>query len=578
MDFKVLFSQLVVLYDKLSKQQKIIIGIAIVGVVSFLIFLVVYSASESKKSQYEALFNSLSPEDAAKVVKQLDKENVPYTIEANNVIKVPKNVVYKQRISIAALGIPKNSGVGFELFDKQEFGATSFDQSIKHLRALEGELSRTIRALSPIESATVSLALPKDSLFVAKKESATASVMVQLVDGRSLSAKQVRGIKNLVSAAVPNMSSTDVMLIDSDGDTLGDEDEMAQMGELSVVQQKFKTKEEKKRQKKIIEVVSPFVGGRNSVVAQVSIEYDFSIKNSTSESYNPDNVVRSEQTSEEKREGSSPKEVGGVPGTVSNIGPVQGLKSQKTTEKYSKNTGTTNYEIGKTVSTTKSQFARIKRITVAVVVDGKYKPKLDKDKKETSELEYTPLDKAELAALESLVSRAVGIDETRGDKVSVKNLQFQRDAKQPGVEGVSKIMQMSEIYLAPFSGLFKYVFVLILLFILYKKVIVPFSEKMLEVSKEEEELERPSLEVEDDEDEDLVQKVQDMRKKVEDQLGVGQNFNEDELKYEVILEKVRSMSEDAPEDIASLLQALLSEEAEHTSSPSKSNASQQEKG
>jgi len=571
MDFKVLFSQLVVLYDKLTKQQKIIIGIAIAGVISFLIFLVVYSASESKKSQYETLFDSLSAEDAAKVVEQLEKENVPYKIEANNVIKVPKNVVYKQRISIAALGIPKNSGVGFELFDKQEFGATSFDQNIKHLRALEGELSRTINALTPIESASVSLALPKDSLFVEKKENATASVMVQLIEGRSLSARQVRGIKNLVSAAVSNMSSTDVMLIDSDGETLGDEDEMAQMSELSAVQQKFKVKEEKKRQKKIIEVVSPFVGGKSRVVAQISIEYDFSIKNSTSESYDPENIVRSEQISEEKREGNSPKEVGGVPGTVSNIGPVQGLESQKTTEKYSKNTGTTNYEIGKTVSTTKSQFARITRITAAVVVDGKYKQKLDEDKKETSELEYTPLDEADLAALESLVSRAVGIDETRGDKISVKNLQFQRDAKQPGLDGVSKVVEISEIYLAPFSGLFKYMFVLLLLFVLYKKVIVPFSAKMLEVSKEEEELERPSLEVEDDEDEDLVQKVQAMRKKVEEQLGVGQNFNEDELKYEVILEKVRSMSEDAPEDIASLLQALLSEEIEGPHPSSKKN-------
>jgi len=571
MDFKVLFSQLVVLYDKLTKQQKIIIGAAIVGVVSFLIFLVVYSASESKQSQYEALFDSLSAEDAAKVVQQLEKDNIPYKIEANNIIKVPKNVLYKQRISIAAQGIPKNSGVGFELFDKQEFGATSFDQNIKHLRALEGELSRTINALSPIESATVSLALPKDSLFVEKKESATASVMVQLIEGRTLSPRQVRGIKNLVSAAVPNMSSSDVMLIDSDGETLGDEDEMAQMGELSVVQQKYRVKEEKKKQKKIIEVISPFVGGKSRVVAQVTIEYDFSIKNSTSESYDPENVVRSEQTSEEKREGSSPKEVGGVPGTVSNIGPVQGLESQKKTEKYSKSTGTTNYEIGKTVSNTKSQFARIKRITAAVVVDGKYKPKLDKDKKKTSELEYTPLDQADLAALKSLVSRAVGIDETRGDKVSVQNLQFQRDSKTPGVDGVSKVVQLSEIYLAPFSGLFKYLFVLLLLFILYKKVIVPFSEKMLEVSKEEEELERPSLEVEDDEDEDLVQKVQEMRKKVEDQLGVGQNFNEDELKYEVILEKVRTMSEDAPDEIASLLQALLFEESESEPSPSKQN-------
>ncbi|MBU1927695.1 flagellar M-ring protein FliF, partial [bacterium] len=169
MDFKVLFSQLVVLYDKLNKQQKIIIAAAIVGIVSFLIFMVVYSAKQAVGEKYEVLFDSLSSADAAKVIEQLEKESIPYELSANNVIKVPKDVVYKQRIAIASLGIPKDNGVGFELFDTQEFGATSFDQKIKHLRALEGELSRTINALAPIESASVSLALPKETLFVSEQ-------------------------------------------------------------------------------------------------------------------------------------------------------------------------------------------------------------------------------------------------------------------------------------------------------------------------------------------------------------------------------------------------------------------------
>jgi len=560
MDFKVLFSQLVVLYDKLTKQQKIIIAVAILGIVSFLVFLVVYSSNKQANRSYETLFNSLSAEEAAKVIAQLEKNNIKYKLEENNIIKVPKDVVYKERISIAALGIPKNSGVGFELFDKQEFGATSFDQKIKHLRALEGELSRTITALRPIKSASVSLALPKKTLFVSKQTKPTASVMVVLVDERHLSSKQVRGIKNLVSSSVPNLKPSDVMLIDNDGETLGDEDEMAQMSDLSIAQQKFKTREEKKRQEKIIRVVAPFVGGERKVVAQVTIEYDFSLKNSTSESYDPESVVRSEQVSEEKREGGSPEKVGGVPGTVSNIGPVQGLKSTQTKNKYSKSTGTTNYEIGKTVSTTKSQFARIKRISAAVVVDGKYETKLDDKGKETSKLEYKALEPSEIAALTSLVSRSIGIDKKRGDVVSVQNLQFQRNSKVPSVDGVSQAMIFSETYLAPFSGLFKYLFVLLLLFILYKKVISPFSEKMLEISKEEEELERPTLELDEEEDDGLVEKVQAMRKKVEEQLGVGQNFNEDELKHEVILEKVKTMATDAPEEIAALLQALLAEE------------------
>jgi len=568
MDFKVLFSQLVVLYDKLSKQQRIIIAVAIIGIVAFLIFMVVFTAKKGTDSKYEVLFDSLSSSDAAKVVEQLEKDNIPYELSENNVIKVPKNVVYKQRISIASLGIPKESGVGFELFDTQEFGATSFDQRIKHLRALEGELTRTINALAPIESATVSLALPKETLFVSKQTSPTASVMVQIADGRHLSSKQIRGIKNLVAAAVPKMSATDVMLINSDGETLGDEDEMAQMGELSAVQQKYKNAEELKRQKKIIQVISPFVGGSDKVVAQVSIEFDFSIKNSTSESFDPENVVRSEQISEEKREGAPPPQVGGVPGTVSNIGPVQGLKSQQGGEKYEKNTGTTNYEVGKTVSTTKSQFARIKRITAAVIVDGKYKYKIAEDGTKSEDVEYKALDETDLQALVSLASQSIGISNERGDQISVKNLQFKRDATTPGADGVTQVVAFSEVYLAPFSGLFKYLFVLLLLLIAYKKVISPFAERMLEVSKDEEELATPILDVEDDEDEDLVEKVQAMRKKVENQLGVGEGFNEDELKHDVLLEKVRTMAEDTPEEIASLLQALLSEEAENGSQKS----------
>ena len=565
MDFKVLFSQLSVLYAKLTKQQKIIIAAAVFGIVAFLIFLVVYTAKKSENAKYEILFDALSSEDAAKVVDQLEKDAVPYQLEANNIIKVPREFLYKERISIAAQGIPKDSGVGFELFNKQEFGATSFDQNVKYLRALEGELSRTINALGPIERASVSLALPKESLFVSKEVAPSASVMLELVEGRALSSKQIRGIKNLVASAVPKLTSSNVMLVSSDGETLGDEDEMAQMGELSAVQQKYKVKEEKKRQSKIIDVISPFVGGKDKVVAQVTIEFDFSIKNSTSESYDPENVVRSEQVSEEKREGGSPEQVGGVPGTVSNIGPVQGLQSKQTGEKYEKNTGTTNYEVGKTVSTTKSQFARIKRITAAVVVDGKYKMKLGENGEPTSELEYIALNETDLNALTSLVGRSIGIDDQRGDQVSVQNLQFERTKTDPGADAVSQSFTFVETYFTPFSGAFKYLFVLILLLILYKKVISPFADKMLEVSKDEEELATPILTVDDDESEDLVEKVQAMRKKVEDQLGVGANFNEDELKHEVILEKVRSMAEDKPEDIASLLQALLSEEQDHGS-------------
>ena len=559
MDLKALISQLVGLFDKLNKSQKIVVGATIVGVVAFLLFLVVYTTKSESRGNYKVLFDSLSASDAALVIEQLEKDNIPYRIPRDNVIEVPRDVVYKERISIAALGLPKESSVGFELFDNQEFGATSFDQNVKFLRALEGELSRTVQNLGPVEAANVNLALPKESLFVSKQTAPTASVVVSLYDGRTLSPKQIRGIKNLVSSAVPKMKAENVALINSEGEELGGENDTSALGELSAMQLKYKNREEKKREEKIVNVLAPFIGGKERVVAKVTIEYDFSQKSSTSETYDPESVVRSEQTIEEKREGMSPKEIGGVPGAVSNIGPVEGLQSQKNGEQYEKSNVSTNYEISKTVSSTKGEFATIKRVTAAGVVDGKYKNKLDETGQPTDDLEYITREESELEAISSLVKQAIGANTGRGDLVTVRNFQFE------GLNDVDKEIAVKvggfvQVYLSPFSEVFKLLLVGIILFVVYKKIITPFAERMLEFSKEEDEMERPVLEIDEDEEEDLVERVQQMRKKVEDQLGVGGNFNEEDLKHDVLLEKVRTLADERPEELSSLLQALLDEE------------------
>lgn len=560
MDLKALISQLVALFDKLNKSQRFIVGGTIVGVVAFLLFLVVYTTKSESRNDYKVLFDSLSAADAALVIEQLEKDNIAYKIPRDNVIEVPKDVVYKERISIAALGLPRESSVGFELFNTQEFGATSFDQNIKFLRALEGELSRTVQSLSPVEVANVNLALPKESLFVSKQVSPTASVVVSLYDGRTLTPKQIRGIKNLVSSSVPKMKAENVALINAEGEELGGENESSAMGELSGMQLRYKNREEKKREEKIVNVLAPFIGGKERVVAKVTIEYDFSQKSSTSETFDPESVVRSEQTIEEKREGSSPKEIGGVPGAVSNIGPVQGLQSQESGEKYEKSNVSTNYEISKTVSSTKGEFATIKRVTAAVVVDGKYKAKPGAEGSSTEDLEFVSREESELDAISSLVINAIGANSERGDLVTVRSFQFET-LKTSKVELVGKVGGFVSVYISPFSEVFKLLFVGIILFVVYKKLITPFAERMLEFSREEDEMERPVLEIEDDEEEDIIDRVQQMRKKVEDQLGIGGgSFSEDDLKHDVLLEKVKGIAEDKPDMLASLLQALLDEE------------------
>jgi flagellar M-ring protein FliF len=569
MDFKTLFSQLVVVYSKLTKTQRIIIAGAVVGIIAFLVFLVVYSSSGTKGGNYAVLFEKLSDDDAAKVIKNLEKEGVSYKIAGNNVIEVPKDIVYKERIKIAAMGIPKDNTVGFELFNKQQFGATRFDQNIKYLRALEGELSRTISALEPVENATVSLAIPKQSLFISKQISPTASIMVKLVPNMSLTNAQIRGIKNLVAASVPRLLIKNVTLVNSDGVTLGANDAAAQMNDASVLEQEYKKSQEKQQEQKIINVLAPFLGGASHVVAEVNIEYDFSQKSSKSEVYDPNNVVRSEQTVSVKSKGSQPSS-GGVPGAVSNIGPVKGVTSSNTGNEYSKTSDTTNYEISKTISSTKDQFARIKRITAAVVVDGKYRYKASKNGQKSEQLEYIPLDQSQLDAIQSLVEQAIGINLKRGDQVSVKNFEFRNISNKVQKGNVDKALSLFNLYIKPFLPVLKYIFVILLLFILYKKIIAPFAAQMLEVSKEDEEVHRPTLSIEDEDDDGLVERVKQMRKKVEDQLGVGENFSEDELKYDVLLEKIKNIADEHPEEVANLIQNLLAEEiAAHAPRPSR---------
>lgn len=565
MDFKALFLQLAVVFGKLSQAQKTIIATAVAGIIGFLVFLILYTSNSPEKSGegYQVLFDSLSPQDAAQVVQQLEKDKIPYRIPRDNVIEVPKEVVYKERITIASMGIPKEGHVGFELFDKQEFGATNFDQEVKFRRALEGELSRSIDSLSPVEKSSVSLALPKETLFVSEEVPPSASVMVQLYEDRKLSPKQIRGIKKLVASAVPKLKVENVTLIDSEGESLGDSDADAMAGELSQLQQQYKSKEEKKQEEKIINVLSPFIGGKERVVAKVTIEYDFSEQSSTSEKFDPENVVRSEQTSEEKREGSSTAPVGGVPGAVSNIGPTPELNgsSAGSGEKYEKTQGTTNFEISKTVSTKKMEFARIKRVTAAVVVDGRYEPKKGTEGESSEELDYVALDQPQLDAITLLVKQSIGVDDARGDLVTVRNFEFQNTKNTMNGDGATKTGEFMSNYIEPLMPLLKYLAVAIILFIAYKKIILPFADRMLEFTREEEELEKPMLEINDNEDEDLVEKVQQMRRKVENQLGIGEGYNEDELKYDVLLEKIREVAEERPEEIASLIQALINEES-----------------
>jgi len=565
MDFKTLLDQIATLFQNFTLKQRIVALVSILLVVGFIVFLLLFRAKDSMVgSGYSILFDKTNAGDSALIIQQLEKDGVPYKVVNEGTIAVPSSMVYKQRISIAALGIPKDSKVGFEIFDKNEFGATDFEQKIKYLRALEGELSRTIEGLQPIENASVHIAIPKETVFAEQKSPTTASIVLNINRGMKLSLKQITGIKNLVSASITNLLPADVTIVDQDGVPLGDEDSGAFEGELVKSQMKYKKDFERDIEDKIINVLAPVIGGVDKVVAKVTIDFDFARVDSTSEVYDPNSVPRSEQTVEEKKEGATPKDVGGVPGAVSNIGPVQGLKSNEKKEKYEKSSSTVNYEISKKITNTKGEFATIKRLSTAVVVDGNYDFGTDKDGQDTGELEYIALSDAQMKSINAIVKQTVGFNEARGDEVTVSNFEFKPLSRDGTKAPTQNLIDKITYYGAPLIPVFKYLIAGLLLFFFYKKVIEPFSQKMVEHSAEEFNEDDIKLEDEDEDSaEDTLEKFKKARKKVEDQLGIGDDFNEDELKYDVLLEKLKSLSDDKSDEIASLLQTMIRNESDY---------------
>ncbi|GAA8332764.1 flagellar basal-body MS-ring/collar protein FliF [Helicobacter pylori] len=559
MDLKVLLQRIVDFFIKLNKKQKIALIAAGVLITALLVFLLLYPFKEKDYAQggYGVLFERLDSSDNALILQHLQQNQIPYKILKDDTILIPKDKVYEERITLASQGIPKTSKVGFEIFDTKDFGATDFDQNIKLIRAIEGELSRTIESLNPILKANVHIAIPKDSVFVAKEVPPSASVMLKLKPDMKLSPTQILGIKNLIAAAVPKLTTENVKIVNENGESIGEGDILENSKELALEQLRYKQNFENILENKIVNILAPIVGGKNKVVARVNAEFDFSQKKSTKETFDPNNVVRSEQNLEEKKEGAPKKQVGGVPGVVSNIGPVQGLKDNKEPEKYEKSQNTTNYEVGKTISEIKGEFGTLVRLNAAVVVDGKYKIAL-KDGANT--LEYEPLSDESLKKINALVKQAIGYNQNRGDDVAVSNFEFNPMAPMLDNATLSeKIMHKTQKILGSFTPLIKYILVFIVLFIFYKKVIVPFSERMLEVVPDEDK-EVKSMFEEMDEEEDEMNKLGDLKKKVEDQLGLNATFSEEEVRYEIILEKIRGTLKERPDEIAMLFKLLIKDE------------------
>lgn len=570
--FKEFFEQVSAVFLNLTKRQKIVVLSSIVAVIAFIVLLILLmrgsGSTQNEFAGYSVLFRNIDPSVSAQVITQLEADGVNYKLADEGTILVPTKDVYKERIAVASItNIQGNNGkVGFELFDNKEFGATEDEQRVKFQRAIQGELSKTIESLEPIERAVVYIAFPKESVFTERQTPPTASVVVKLKANTSLDLGQIDGIKRIVAGSVANLKVENVKIVTQDGIAIG-EDTMALQNEQEAAkiaaQVRYKHEFESRYENKIIDMIASFTGSKEKVTAKVTMEFDFSQTDSEREIFDPNSVIRSEQNIEEHKVGRDKPDIGGVPGAVSNIGPVQGIEDNKPAEQYDKTVANTNYEISKQIIKTKPQFATIRRITAAVAVDGRYDYVRDENGDATGTVKYFPLDEAEMNSITNLVKQAVGYDPNRGDEVTVSNIEFRPNSI---AVPLTKFEAFMESYVNPVLPAAKYVFAFIVLFVLYKKVIMPFMEKMLkDLTPDDDSLLQDSMNV-DDEAEDTLERFKAARKRAEDELGISQDFNEEDLKYDVLLEKMKAIVSEKSEEVANLLQGMVKNDSAFASS------------
>jgi flagellar M-ring protein FliF len=397
---------------------------AMVAVTAALIGFFAFVIMRVTTPQLTTLFTDLSVEDSSAIIKDLERQAIPFELRNDGaVIMVPKDKVTRLRMKLAEGGLPKGGGVGYEIFDKSDaLGTTSFVQNINHLRALEGELARTIRAIDRVQAARVHLVLPERPLFSRETPEPSASIVVR-VRG-ALDPQQIRAIRHLVASAVNGLKPQRVSIVDEAGQLLAD----GASGDAdNSVADERRVGFEKRMRNQVEAIVSSVVGtGRARV--QLSADFDYNKITQTSDRFDPEGrVLRSSQTREESSataDSSGQVTVGNeLPGNQNNNNATQARDQSKKTEE------TNNYEISRTTKTEVTEAGRVNRISVAVLVDGSY------TKNDKGEIVYQERGKEELDRIAALVRSAIGFDQKRGDQVEVVNLKF---AEAPAVVPIAE--------------------------------------------------------------------------------------------------------------------------------------------
>jgi len=397
--------------DRTMSQRLLIAGLAVSVIISFALMIFWMN-----KPDYKVLMSNLYPEDASRIVAMLQGEKEDYVLGENGrTIMVPADRVYELRLKVAGEGNLHGQGIGFEIFDEVQIGQTDFVQHINYQRALQGELARTISEFPQITKTRVHLVIPQKSLFIEDQIPPSASIVLQLKGEGKLDGNEVQGIVNLVSMAVEGLEPKHITVTDMKGRPLyTPEDDTAGLA-ISNTQLEYKAGVETKMERRIMELLGPAVGPEK-VIARVNADLDFSQKTIRKESFDPDGaVVRSETRSEESTAGAASL-AGGEPDANFR---GDGFSGTRTTQDSTRESRTTNFEINKQEENIIAPVGELKRLSVAVIVDGTWK----RDE-ESGESVYTPRSAEEIERIKTLISSAVGFDSIRGDSIEVSNISF----------------------------------------------------------------------------------------------------------------------------------------------------------
>ncbi len=564
--------QLLKFINNLNTAQRAVIigGFSLLFIL--LVGLLVYSSikAEDKKLNY-TIASNLTKSQVMLASDELEASGIQFAVSGTGnslTLKTSKDFVNIAKIKLVTSEAATSKHVGWEIFEKSSLGTTNFENKVKYLRALEGELSRSLEALTGVLRANVKIAIPKDTIFTEKKSDTTASAMLSLKPGVFLTQKQIDGIKNFIASAVPDLKHENIQLIDQDGSLLQQSADDIN-NQKSTTQNKYKESLEEDYSKKVVALLEPFVGvGR--VVAKVTVSLDFVKKDVEEEIYNPEGSIRSQQVIENSSKAQGmPTNSGGVAGVDNNIQEPSSGNANSNIASNNEGTNTvTNYEISKKIITQKdNNYTNIKRITAAVTFDS-------------SILKDIPNKDEFIASLESVVQDTIGYDKVRGDKITVRDFKFigvkpieqvtqtvdeNGNAVIVGEESTDTISMIKSI-LKDFSEYIQYIIAAILLLIFYRKfianneVVIIGDGTKKKVDGYDENLVKDMLsDYENEFDASTAQGR--LKSKVKSQIlnNIDGLDEESAARYEVFIEELDREINNNPLEIARMIELLLNE-------------------